>query len=117
VLHFRDVAGGFLSWVRSVTQIPLEVRGSVIEAERQTERFATFVRLGVVILIGLVFAALAFVTGRILPHVAVIYCINLALSLLGALTLNPRIYRRWLAWVLTTFDVIIFLAIIERPKP
>jgi adenylate cyclase len=113
VPRFRNLAGGFLSWVRCITQIPIEVRGSVIEAERQTERFATFVRLGIVILIGLVFAALAFVTSRFALHVAVIYCINLALSLLGALTLNPRIYRRWLAWVLATFDVIIFLAIIE----
>jgi hypothetical protein len=68
---------------------------------------------GIVILIGFVFAALAFVTKRFVSYVAVIYCINLALSLLGALTLNPRIYRPWLAWVLTTFDVIIFLAIIE----
>jgi hypothetical protein len=56
---------------------------------------------------------IAFVTKRFVSYVAVIYCINLALSLLGALTLNPRIYRPWLAWVLTTFDVIIFLAIIE----
>jgi adenylate cyclase len=112
-LRFRHLADGFLNWVRSITQIPFEVRGSVIEAERQTERFATFVRLGIVILIGLVFAALAFVTGRFAPYVALIYCINLALSLLGTLTLNQRIYRRWLAWVLTTFDVIIFLAIIE----
>lgn len=113
MLRFRHLAGSFLSSVRSVTQVPIEVRGSVIEAERQTERFATFVRLGIVILIGLVFAALGFVTGRFVPYIAVIYCINLALSLLGALTMHPRIYRRWLAWVLTTFDVIIFLAIIE----
>lgn len=113
VLRFGHLGSGFLSWVRSVTQVPIEVRGSVIEAERQTERFATFVRLGIVILIGLVFAALGFATGRFVPYIAVIYCINLALSLLGALTMHPRIYRRWLAWVLTTFDVIIFLAIIE----
>ena len=61
VPRFGNLAGDFLSWVRPITQIPIEVRGSVIEAERQTERFATFVRIGMVILIGLVFAALALV--------------------------------------------------------
>jgi adenylate cyclase len=113
VLHFRNVAGELLSRLRSFAEVPLEVRGSVTEAERQTERFATSVRLGIVILIGLVFAVLALITGHIVPYVAVIYCINLALSFVSALILNPRIYRRWLAWVLTTFDVVIFLAIIE----
>lgn len=102
-----------LSWAWSVTQVPIEVRGSVVDAERETERFAAFVRLGIVILIGGVLVALLVVTGSFAQFVAVIYGVNLALSLLGAVILNRRIYRRRLAWVLTTLDVIVFLAVIE----
>jgi hypothetical protein len=113
VLHCHRLTGHFCDWVRSVTQVPIEVRGSVVEAEREGNRFATFVRLGIVILIGAVLAALLFVTRSFVPYVAVIYGVNLAMSLLGALTLNQRIYRPWLSWVLTTLDVIVFLAVIE----
>jgi adenylate cyclase len=111
--YCRRLAGGFLRLARSFTQVPIEVRGSVIEAERETERFATIVRLGIVILIGGMFVALVVVTGRFAVYVAVIYALNLALSLLAMLMANRRIYRPWLPWALTTLDVIVFLAIID----
>jgi adenylate cyclase len=113
MLHRRGLICYFYSRARLITQVPVEVRGSVIEAERESERFATFVRLGIVILIGGVLAALLILTRRFAPYVAVIYGINLAVSLLGALSLNRRIYRPWLSWVLTTLDVTVFLAVIE----
>jgi adenylate cyclase len=109
----RRFAGRFLSPALSLAQVPSEVRGSVIDAERETERFATIVRLGIVLLIGALFVALVIVTGRFRPYVAVIYGVNLALSLLAALTANRRVYRPWLPWVLTTLDVVVFLAVIE----
>jgi hypothetical protein len=66
----RRFAGRFLSSTHSLAQVPSAVRGSVIDAERETERFATIVRLGIVLLIGALFVALVIVTGRFRPYVS-----------------------------------------------
>ena len=79
-------------------------------ADRAAERTAARVRLGILILIGLVLVGLGSVARVYREWIATIFALNLSVPVAAVVLARPAVFRSWVPWIVSTLDAGVVLA-------
>ena len=98
-------------WRRPRSTLPDEVRGVLAAADLAAERTAVRVRLAVLILIGVLLAALGSLSGVYRGQIALIFALNAGVSVAAVVLARPGMFRSWVPWAVATLDAAVVLGV------
>jgi adenylate cyclase len=96
---------------RARSALPDEVRAVLAAADLAAERTAARVRLGVLVLIGVLLAALGSLSGVYRREIALIFALNAGVSVAAVVLARPGMFRSWVPWTVATLDAAVVLGI------
>ena len=91
--------------------LPNDVCAILPDADLAVERTAARVRLGVLILIGLLLVALGSLAGVYSAWIATIFALNLGVSIAAVALARPAVFRSWVPWTVATLDAAVVLGV------
>jgi hypothetical protein len=91
--------------------LPDEVRSVLAVADLAAERTTARVRLGVLILIGVLLAALGSLSGVYRGEIALIIALNAGVSVAAFVLARTGMFRSWVPWAVATLDAAVVLGI------
>ncbi len=98
-------------WRPEPSVLPDDVRAILAAADLAAERMAARLRLGVLILIGLVLVGLGSLAGVYSEWIATIVALNVGVSVAAVLLARPVVFRSWVPWAMATLDAAIVLGV------
>jgi adenylate cyclase len=99
------------AWHQRRGALPDDVRAVLAAADLAAERTAARLRLGVLILIGLVLVGLGSLAGVYREWIATIFALNLGVSVAAVVLARPAVFRSWVPWVVATLDAGVVLGV------
>ena len=99
------------AWCQRRSALPNDVRSVLAAADLAAERTAARVRLGILILIGLVLVGLGSVARVYREWIATIFALNLGVSVAAIVLARPAVFRSWVPWVMATLDAGVLLGV------
>jgi adenylate cyclase len=98
-------------WRPEPSVLPDDVRAILAAADLAAEQMAARLRLGVLILIGLVLVGLGSLAGVYSEWIATIFALNVGVSVAAVLLARPVVFRSWVPWAMATLDAAIVLGV------
>jgi adenylate cyclase len=98
-------------WRQGQSALPDDVRAVLAAADLAAERTAARLRLGVLILIGLVLVGLGSLEGVYREWIVTVFALNLGVSVAAVVLANPTLFRSWAPWVVATLDAGVVLGV------
>src|SRR5258705_11976707 len=99
------------AWHQRRGALPDDVRAVLAAADLAAERTAARLRLGVLILIGLVLVGLGSLAGVYREGIATTFALNLGVSVAAVVLARPAVFRSSVPWVVATLDAGVVLGV------
>jgi len=106
-----DNAAASRVWRQRRSTLPNDVRAVLAAADLAAEGTAARLRLGVLIVIGIVLASLGSLAGRYSAWIATIFALNLGVSVAAVVLSHPSVFRSWVSWIVATLDAGVVLGV------
>ncbi len=106
-----DKASASRVWRWKPSILPNDVRAILAAADLAAERMAAHLRLGVLILIGLVLVGLGSLAGVYSKWIATVFALNLGVSIAAVVLARPSVFRSWVPWAIATLDAAVVLGV------
>ena len=98
-------------WRQGQGALPDDVRAVLAAADLAAERTAARLRLGVLILIGLVLVGLGSLEGVYSKWIATVFALNLGVSIAAVVLARQTVFRSRVPWVVATLDAGVVLGV------
>jgi hypothetical protein len=101
------------AWRQGHSALPDDVRAVLAAADLAAERTAARLRLGVLILIGLMLVGLGSLEGVYSKWIATVFALNLGVSIAAVGLARQTVFRSWVPWVVATLDAGVVLGVMN----